>query len=450
MCDTIIVLGNSTEDGSTIFAKNSDREANEPHAICYLPSSTHNNSEQIQCQYISIPQVKETFAVILSKPVWLKIGCEMGANEFGVVMGNEAVFTKEKYEEEGLLGMDLMTISLQRSKTAKEALEIVTDLLEKYGQGGSGHPFDPNYIYHNSFIIADLNEAWILETANKFWVAKKVDNIGTISNGLTIEDNWNRASSGLIENAIKKGWCESKSDFNFSKCYSDPELRIITNCIERQSRTINLLFDKKGQVKVTDIMEILRDHGLKFKEKPFQPSKGTMSSVCMHLNSKAISQTTASYVAHLAKDIHVHWLTGTSAPCLSIFKPFFFENPEALKNIKVPSLKNDNKSLWWRHEILHREAILDYQKRAPIIVKNSQELEQELINEVNDVLNKSDSINKEEFKIKLNEISTKALDQNFSLIKSVYETISKMEIEKSAPKSYIKFWKKLNAEVNIN
>ncbi|MFX1450606.1 MAG: hypothetical protein ACFFCM_07180, partial [Promethearchaeota archaeon] len=229
----------------------------------------------------------------------------------------------------------------------------------------------------------------------------------------------------------------------------DPERRVLSGCLDRQSRTIDLLLNRKGQINITHIMKILREHGPKFQEKPFIASKGTMSSICGHMNSKTIHQTTASYVAHLLKDLQIHWLTGTSAPCLSIFKPFSFNSPDSLKTIQIPSLKNDNVSLWWKHEKLHREIIMDYEKRAPIVIKKNQELEQELINRIKNTVKKVNSINQEELKLELNEISTKALEQNFSLIEHLYEKISQMEIEKSAPKGYIKFWMALNKEVGL-
>lgn len=63
---------------------------------------------KFQCTYIEIDQVPETYAVILSRPSWLW-GAEMGANEHGVCIGNEAVWGKEEVcDDEALLGMDLV------------------------------------------------------------------------------------------------------------------------------------------------------------------------------------------------------------------------------------------------------------------------------------------------------------------------------------------------------
>lgn len=62
----------------------------------------------LQCTYIQIPQVERTHAIVLSKPAWMW-GAEMGANDQGVCIGNEAVWTRETVNaEEALLGMDLV------------------------------------------------------------------------------------------------------------------------------------------------------------------------------------------------------------------------------------------------------------------------------------------------------------------------------------------------------
>lgn len=64
----------------------------------------------LQCTYIMVEQVEATQAVILSKPAWMW-GAEMGANASGVVIGNEAVWTRMNDLsdcDEKLLGMDLV------------------------------------------------------------------------------------------------------------------------------------------------------------------------------------------------------------------------------------------------------------------------------------------------------------------------------------------------------
>lgn len=76
MCDSFIALTSFTANGSVLFGKNSDREANEAQDIVNFLRK--NNSEKsLKCTYIEIHQVNETFEVILSKPFWMW-GAEMG------------------------------------------------------------------------------------------------------------------------------------------------------------------------------------------------------------------------------------------------------------------------------------------------------------------------------------------------------------------------------------
>src|SRR3954452_11819423 len=162
-CDTSVVLGSLTADGSVIFAKNSDRPPNECQPLYHSPRQQHPAGATVKCQYIEIPQVAETWEVIGSRPYWLW-GFEIGVNEWGVAIGNEAVFTREPYEERALIGMDLLRLGLERSKDAGEAFQVIGELIARYGQGGSCYAKSDG-TYHNSFIIADPTNAWILETA---------------------------------------------------------------------------------------------------------------------------------------------------------------------------------------------------------------------------------------------------------------------------------------------
>ena len=65
-------------------------------------------------------------------------------------------------------------MGLERGSTALEAMNVITELLEQFGQGGPCSDLVPEHTYHNSFLIADSKEAWILETAQSYWVAERV------------------------------------------------------------------------------------------------------------------------------------------------------------------------------------------------------------------------------------------------------------------------------------
>ncbi|XP_027628709.1 secernin-3 isoform X2 [Tupaia chinensis] len=174
-CDTFVALPPATVGNRIIFGKNSDRLCDEVQEVVYFPAAVHDNlGERLKCTYIEIDQVPETHAVVLSRPAWLW-GAEMGANEHGVCIGNEAVWGRvEVCNEEALLGMDLVRLGLERADTAEKALDVIVDLLEKYGQGGNCTEGEMLFSYHNSFLIADRQEAWVLETAGKYWAAEKV------------------------------------------------------------------------------------------------------------------------------------------------------------------------------------------------------------------------------------------------------------------------------------
>jgi secernin len=199
-CDTSVALGPATFDGSAIFAKNSDRPANECQPLTHAPGRRHAPGATLRCQYLEIPQVAETWEVIGSRPYWLW-GFEMGVNEWGVAIGNEAVFSCEPYEEvPALIGMDLVRLGLERGRSADEALRVITALVERHGQGGSCDAATFR-TYHNSFIVADPTTAWVLETFGRRWTARRVRDRAAISNLYTIGEEWDACSPGAVERA---------------------------------------------------------------------------------------------------------------------------------------------------------------------------------------------------------------------------------------------------------
>ncbi len=122
MCDTLAALSNATRNKDVLFAKNSDRQPNEPHIMIRIPRKNYKKGSKVKLTYIEIDQAEETYAVFLLKPSWIW-GCEMGCNEFGLNIGNEAVFTREKYGPDSLIGMDIVRLVLERCQTSDEALE---------------------------------------------------------------------------------------------------------------------------------------------------------------------------------------------------------------------------------------------------------------------------------------------------------------------------------------
>jgi len=377
MCDTVVALGNTTADGITLFGKNSDREPNEAQHLLRIPRTQHPEGSTVTCTYITIPQVRTTYEVLLSKPFWIW-GAEMGANEHGVAIGNEAVFTRVPYEKKGgLLGMDLLRLALERARTAREALEVITTLVAEYGQGGNAG-FRHKFYYHNSFLIADPHEAWVLETAGRQWAAERVQDVRAISNGLTIGNTWDLASDDLVSYAVDRGWCKGRDDFHFANCYSDTLYTRLSACHHRRQSTEQMLRARIGSLTVQDLMAALRNHGTE----PYDPAAGlTGAEVCMHAGAGPVrgNQTVGSMVSSLAPDVQTHFVTGTAAPCTSVFKPVWLGMDLSALFGPVPDGSYDEATLFWRHEALHRATLRDYASLAPLYRAQRDALEQQFI-----------------------------------------------------------------------
>lgn len=388
MCDTLVALGNATLDGSVIFAKNSDREPNEAHHILIMPAAEYPHGSMVQCTYVQIPQVEHTHAVLLAKPFWIW-GAEMGANEHGVVIGNEAVFTKVPYDKKpGLIGMDFIRLALERCSTAYDAMQTIIALLEQYGQGGNCG-FRNKLYYHNSFLIADHQDAWVLETAGKMWAVEKVKSIRWISNALTISNQWDLASKDLVSYAVDRKWCQSSQDFSFAGCYSDHLYTPLAYGRERHSCGTQLLQKAAGKITPRTMMAILRNHGS--KGQPWPPDRGiTGANICMHAGFGPVrsSQSVGSMVSRIEKGNAVHWVTATSAPCTSVFKPIWLDAGYPLQE-PPPDGVFDPESLYWRHEVFHRRVLKNFNENIEAFSQERDELEEQFVERTLDMHSKT-------------------------------------------------------------
>ncbi|WP_426574095.1 C69 family dipeptidase [Aquihabitans sp. McL0605] len=326
MCDTLVSL---TDDG-VLFAKNSDRDPNEAQVLTWHAAADHPSGTSTACTWIAIPEASHTHATVLSRPWWMW-GAEMGANEHGVVIGNEAVFTTQPHGDPALLGMDLVRLGLERGRTAADAVEVMVTLLERHGQGGSCSQAKPGFTYHNSFLVADPQGAIVLETAGSLWATERVEGPGrSISNGLTIE--------------------------GFADAHANRLRGRVAACSLRRARTQAAAEVAVGPL---DLFAALRDHGAE-PSPTYSVVNGALDAPCAHAGGRVTAtQTTGSWVADLRGE-QIHWATGTSAPCTSIFKPLRVDQPTARPGDEAAGATADPASGWWRHEDLHRLVLRDH------------------------------------------------------------------------------------------
>ncbi|CAJ1079409.1 secernin-3 [Xyrichtys novacula] len=385
-CDTFVALPPSTEGQRVIFGKNSDRPCDEVQEVVYYPARDYEAGTKLECTYIEIEQSAHTYAVVLSKPAWLW-GAEMGANEHQVCIGNEAVWGKESADgDEALLGMDLVRLGLERADTAEKAVEVITELLERYGQGGSCMEDESGFTYHNSFLISDRKEAWLLETSGKYWAAERVEaGHRNISNEYDITTKIDKEHPEMREYAKHKGWWDGKAQFNFARVYSYATPGRIGASGSRYCEGKKMLRKNDGHITAETMMDILRDKD-------------------SDINMEGMFLTTGSMVSVIPEDPAlpgVHYFTATPDPERSVFKPFIFvNNIHPLKETTSPdygpddpvkrkprfqSKPNRKHELFVKHEVV--AAIIDsYKDKGKKLTESMRKLEKETMTRMEEVL----------------------------------------------------------------
>ncbi|MEM0097238.1 MAG: hypothetical protein QW338_02085 [Conexivisphaerales archaeon] len=310
MCDTLVSgRWNNYNNNVTYFAKNSDREPDELQLVEHYQKGERKGT--VKCTHIDVKFEGKVNAITISRPNWMW-GAEMGINEYGVAIGNEAIFTKRKFEAKGLLGMDLLRLGLEGSKNAREAMNTIIQYLATYGQGGSNSLWRREH-YDNSFLIADWDESYVLETFEKKWWYSKVEKSASISNVPYARRD------GMKLNRIYTYFGRGK---------------------ERARTTSREL--KHGNVKIEDIMKIMRMHN----EDKFTPEAGSNRDTCMHAGKLTRRfQTANSMIVEIWPENALQWFTFSPNPCISLYKPLFFG----------PVVARYSANYWERTRNLHDE-----------------------------------------------------------------------------------------------
>jgi hypothetical protein len=216
MCDTLVALGPATDSGTTIFAKNSDRPPDEVQRLVW--AAPRVDRDPVRVTHIEVaPHLGDTVGCVLSVPTWCW-GAEHGVNDAGVAIGNEAIYTTldPRSQPPALIGMDLVRLALERAITSADAVAVITDLLERYGQGGTGH--DPvghggAKAYWSSFLVADATSAFVVETSGRLFAVEAVERTRAISNRTTIPafDLEHRHPRQPVERLVDPRWHASQA-----------------------------------------------------------------------------------------------------------------------------------------------------------------------------------------------------------------------------------------------
>ncbi|MCB9621366.1 MAG: peptidase family C69 [Sandaracinus sp.] len=364
MCDTVVIA----RDGEPVWiAKNSDREPDEAQAVDRF--DVRRASPRTDATGRRLPFDDAPLATIQSRPAWL-FGCEMGVNEAGLAVANEATFSCLPVPDEGLTGMDLQRLVLERATTADDALALLVELLDRFPQGGPMARRDRSFRYFSSFVLADARRAWIVETAGPHWAAKRVRGVATLSNVHTIGSDFDRVSPGAADAARRLGRLREGA-LDFAHAFGDRRLRPFTGGDARRACTLAAT-NALGAPSVAGLASVLRDHGP-------HGAAGTwrMEAPCAHASfwpTRAAGQTTGSMIVRLDGPHPTAFFTGTSSPCLSVFKPAAFDGAWANE---PPVGVRPGEDLWWRHERLHRAVLANDAARRPVVEPLARALEAE-------------------------------------------------------------------------
>jgi dipeptidase len=224
-----------------------------------------------------------------------------------------------------------------------------------------------NSHFDSSFLMADMHEAYILETAGRKWAVKKIEEFDSISNMLGISTDWQRSSESSASNTL-----------DWALTHALPDVPPNLGAPTRRSITCGALRAARGRITSQTMFGIMRQHG-----DGYHPATAeTHRNVCIHAGPQENRwwQADGVMVTEASPQGVLIWLTGTSGNCVSIFKPVFLgmELPDIGP---TPTERFDPRSLWWKHELLHRRAMADFDHLVPEIRKDFDALESEFLAE---------------------------------------------------------------------
>jgi dipeptidase len=365
MCDSVVAVGVEAAAGVTLFGKNSDRRPDECQPFIQFAEASYPPQALMQCTHIAIPQVPETYRVMGHSPWWVW-GFEHGVNEYAVAIGNHRVFSNEPIEPApGLIGADLVRLGLERGRSGREALEVIASLIERHGQGGAALVHDGGG-YHNAFLLADPTEAWLLETSNRHWAARRTSLDG-VSNDYSIGSDWEIGSRDLTAFARAEGLWTDGERLDFSAAYRSRD--VPSHASEgRRRRSRELLNTGRHHHDAATLQRLLRDHFDAGSTAQHDSTTDGDRHLALCAHTEPTHGTTASVVAPLPADLRAPWPIWVSfgIPCIGIFLPIYLHGaiPAALARGGEQSQPD---SAWWTFRKLQDAAAEDLERNGSVL-----------------------------------------------------------------------------------
>jgi dipeptidase len=342
-CFSMLIGKEASADGAVYLAHNEDDWGDLYVDWHKVPRMKHNNGAVLELEKGGlVDQVSETSAYL-----WLQMpGMQFSdsyLNEYGVSIASNQCRSREDNAEltDGGIGYYLRRIMAERSKTAREAVRIGGELVERFGYHYSGR----------TYLVADKDEAWMMAVVRgKHWVAQRIpdDHIAIIPNYYTIQeidlaDTLNfLGANDIVTYAVKRGWFDTtKSDrFNFREAYAATETIYGIWNIPRHLDALNQFLDTplnygydlpfsikpEKKVSLSALMDVMDAHGegtqfeVPANYKNGNPHKTVIKRVCSEGNQYAM-------IAQLRKNLpdplaHVLWIA-PKRPCIQSFTPWY-------------------------------------------------------------------------------------------------------------------------------
>ena len=330
--DAVVARGCAAVDGLTFFGQNLHGPNQFSPRISFRPGRDFVPGQLCDVSGFSVPQVKQTQSVLGLQPQNSN-GYRVGLNSASVAVGCLPLEMRLRESQQGMTGPDLVRLVLERSHSACQAVETLTGLIDRHGQGGMSDEIGMAGCDH-AFLIADPLEAIFVETAGKYWVAQEIREVRALVSVRTIRQDWDRISRGLAGHVIGEGtWPADGSKVDFVSAIGDDPQRH-PQAFGRWGRTMMLLQEQNGHIDMGYCRRLLRDHGEGLEGSWPSALDQTASGVCRHTGMLTGVCTQASLVTALSKNAlapPVAWVA-FGPPCQAVYFPIVLSGrlPEGL------------------------------------------------------------------------------------------------------------------------